>query len=389
MMPVQLTIENGTFENSIVDVKKNGEEVLSITGEKNMRLKLEYGNEYLLSFSKPGYITKKVEVNTTVAEEHGKQGFEPYKIGVRLFKQYDGINIVVYNQPVAKIKYLADLDEFNYDTDYTKSILSVLTETENKLIEKAKEEREMIKALNAKKPQLSVSSNSDNSSSSTKENNSAKANKNTSADVIPSNSVITGAADNKTSSAGEGIEDVKSQKNKSGNDEPHPVLPSSGAEKPSSIMNSSGTDKPSSKLSIASDQDTVHFSSSTNINELPVVHFNRGKDPAPGTDSSQPGSSSLSPPQNTISTGAELPKVSNARSGGKDVSEIPSNMVADISKTIDRQVESNRVITTIRVNTGDHVTEYRHVVYNWGGEYFFINNTTPLSPHLFNLYTGE
>lgn len=143
-MPVQMTIENGSFENSFVNVKKNGESIYSLPGEKNLRLKLELNADYILSFSKNGYITKQIHVRTDIPEERVRGGLDPYKIGVRLFKQYEGVNIVVYNQPVAFIRYLVDTDEMGYDVDYTKSILSDLQDAETKLEQKAKEEREQL-----------------------------------------------------------------------------------------------------------------------------------------------------------------------------------------------------------------------------------------------------
>ncbi len=144
IIPVQLTIENGTFENSFVYVKKNGESIYSLPGEKNLRLKLELNSDYVLSFSKNGYITKQIHVRTDIPEERVRGGLDPYKIGVRLFKQYEGVNIVVYNQPVAFIRYLVDTDEMGYDVDYTKSIMSDLQVAETKLEQKAKEEREQL-----------------------------------------------------------------------------------------------------------------------------------------------------------------------------------------------------------------------------------------------------
>jgi hypothetical protein len=144
IIPVQFTIENGTFENSFVNVKKNGESIYSLPGDKNLRLKLELNSDYILSFSKNGYITKQIHVRTDIPEERVRGGLDPYKIGVRLFKQYEGVNIVVYNQPVAFIRYLVDMDEMGYDVDYTKSILSDLQLAETKLEQKAKEEREQL-----------------------------------------------------------------------------------------------------------------------------------------------------------------------------------------------------------------------------------------------------
>jgi hypothetical protein len=141
VVPVLFTIENGTYDLSFVVVKKNGVALFTKTGEKNMKLKLEYGSEYLLCFGKEGYITKQILFNTSLPEGIDTTALEPYKIGVRIFKQYEGVNIVIYNQPVGFIHFIPEDEGFGYDTDYTKSILSELEATENILIQKSKEEK--------------------------------------------------------------------------------------------------------------------------------------------------------------------------------------------------------------------------------------------------------
>ena len=142
LVPVIFTVENGNYDLSYVVVKKNGVALFTKTGEKNMKLKLEYGNEYLLSFGKEGYITKQILFNTSLPEGIDTTALEPYKIGVRIFKQYEGVNIVIYNQPVGFIHFIPEDEGFGYDTDYTKSILSELEATENILIQKSKDEKE-------------------------------------------------------------------------------------------------------------------------------------------------------------------------------------------------------------------------------------------------------
>lgn len=141
VVPVQFTIENGNYDLSYVVVKKNGVALFTKIGEKNMKLKLEYGCEYLLCFGKEGYITKQILFNTSLPEGIDTTALEPYKIGVRIFKQYEGVNIVIYNQPVGFIHFIPEDEGFGYDTDYTKSILSELEATENILIQKSKEEK--------------------------------------------------------------------------------------------------------------------------------------------------------------------------------------------------------------------------------------------------------
>lgn len=141
VVPVLFTIENGNYDLSYLVVKKNGVALFTKTGEKNMKLKLEYGNEYLLCFGKEGFITKQILFNTSLPEGIDTTALEPYKIGVRIFKQYEGVNIVIYNQPVGFIHFIPEDEGFGYDTDYTKSILSELETTENILIQKSKEEK--------------------------------------------------------------------------------------------------------------------------------------------------------------------------------------------------------------------------------------------------------
>lgn len=390
-MPVQFIIENGDFTNSTVNVKKNGELVLSMLGEKNMRLKLEYGNEYLLSFSKPGYITKKIEVKTNVAVEHGKQGFEPYKIGVRLFKQYEGVNIVVYNQPVAIVNYQARIDAFGYDVDYTKSILSELTTTENILEAKAAEERAQQKEASDK---LNASLKEENSKRKNNPNtvifNSPIAEINF---PVENHSVQSGTpqSDKPNEHPFNAGENIKPKSKQLVGEDPQKLATNiDGVEQLFSNPPTGGEEMPNEKIAIQHDQDTVHFSESKNINDLPIVHFKREKSASLiETDSSIAPSEKKREANSKSDKGIEFHKVINTKKAGNESASTPLPPYTTFNRTIEKKVESNRIITTIRITNGDHTTEYRHIVYNWGGEYFFVNNSEPLSPHLFDLYTGQ
>jgi len=59
-----------------------------------------------------------------------------------MFKQYDDVNMVVFNQPVGMIRFEPTVDDFDYDTDYTKSIQSQLQKTMEEVAQKQKEEAE-------------------------------------------------------------------------------------------------------------------------------------------------------------------------------------------------------------------------------------------------------
>lgn len=136
-VPVKVDIENGNIEDVLIKVIKNGRTTFTQSSTSKLRLKLNFNCIYTIVFSKPGYVTKTVEFDTKAPKEHIADGFDPYKIEVKLFQQFDGVNLTVFNQPVGKIRYNKELDEFDYDTDYTKSILSNLQAAEKELAAKS------------------------------------------------------------------------------------------------------------------------------------------------------------------------------------------------------------------------------------------------------------
>ena len=82
----------------------------------------------------------KIAFNTKVPDLRQAQGFYPFNFEVVLFPQYEGVNIVVFNQPVGKIFFDRLLDDFGYDTDYTKQIQSELKKAEDEIIQKQQEQ---------------------------------------------------------------------------------------------------------------------------------------------------------------------------------------------------------------------------------------------------------
>ena len=136
-------IEAGDLRDARVVVIKDGQEERSLTdGLSRFDLMLDYGHKYVLEFRKEGYVTKKILFNTDCPPAAQANGFAPFEFAVSLFKQYDDVNIVVFNQPVGIIRYEAALDDFDYDTDYTKSIQSQLDEALARTEEKEKEEEQ-------------------------------------------------------------------------------------------------------------------------------------------------------------------------------------------------------------------------------------------------------
>jgi hypothetical protein len=142
--PVKLKIEDGDFSQVTVVLKNNTTgESFSLPGVAKFDLDLNMNADYIISFMKPGYITKRIAFNTQAPPLRTTQGFYPFNFEVNLFPQYDGVNIVVFNQPVGKISYNRLIDDFDYDTDYTKQIQSALKQAEEEIRKRQELERKL------------------------------------------------------------------------------------------------------------------------------------------------------------------------------------------------------------------------------------------------------
>ncbi|NUQ16225.1 MAG: carboxypeptidase regulatory-like domain-containing protein, partial [Flavobacteriales bacterium] len=138
----RVKVEGGGLENARVVVYKNGEKDRVLTsGLGKFQMELAFNANYVLSFEKDGFVTKKLVFDTKVPAEAAANGFAPFDFAVSLFKQYDDINIVVFNQPVGVIRYEPSVDDLDYDTDYTKSIQSQLQAVMEQVEKKQAEEQ--------------------------------------------------------------------------------------------------------------------------------------------------------------------------------------------------------------------------------------------------------
>lgn len=135
-------VEDGSLDGAHVTVLRNGEKQRTLSsGLSKFSLDLDLNADYILEFEKDGFVTKRLSFNTHVPAGAAANGFTPFDFSVNLFKQYDGVNTVVFNQPVGMIRYDSNMDDFDYDTDYTKSIQSALEETMRDVAAKQEEEK--------------------------------------------------------------------------------------------------------------------------------------------------------------------------------------------------------------------------------------------------------
>lgn len=153
-------VNGGSVIGAKISIEKNGVTVKVLDQDKSkFEFPLEYDCDYIFSFIKEGYVTKKVQVSTKIPKEKQTLEFEPFKFDVEIFKQYAGVNTVIYNQPVGKIRFNDVLNEFDYDTDYTKSIQSEITKADEALKQKAKEELKNAAVVVKTEPQGTAGNN--------------------------------------------------------------------------------------------------------------------------------------------------------------------------------------------------------------------------------------
>lgn len=137
----RLKIEGGDLAGARAVVYRNGAKERTITnGLNKLTLELDLNVNYVVSFEKDGYVAKKIAFNTNVPSDVPAHAFAPFEFSVSLFKQYDNVNMVVFNQPVGIIRYEPTKRDFDYDTDYTKSIQSQLQQAMAEVEHQRKEE---------------------------------------------------------------------------------------------------------------------------------------------------------------------------------------------------------------------------------------------------------
>lgn len=146
---VRLIIKKGETAGSKIVLYKNGqitEEVPLKSGR--FELNLEYNNEFILSFEKPGYVTKKIAIDTNVPGAFRKDIEQVKQFEVELFKQANEKELLIYKNPVAKVRYASDIDDFDYDIDYSSTIQKQIDKETKALAEEIKkqEKEEAVKA---------------------------------------------------------------------------------------------------------------------------------------------------------------------------------------------------------------------------------------------------
>jgi len=349
----RVKIEGGDIEGSRVVVYKNGVKERTITsGLNKFSLDLEINQNYIMSFEKDGFVAKKISFNTKAPAEAVPNGFTPFDFAVSLFKQYDDINLVVFNQPVGIIHYDSKLGDFDYDTDYTKSIQSQLEEVLAKVEEKQKQEvaaakEEQLRAVETAKTaakleaqakkdaevQAKVQEKQKEEARKLEETRVAEERKSAQKLELEQKEKEAAKAQLAEKPAEKPVEQPKADP------KPEPVAPPPPA--------------PVAKVKVPTPKPQIHTLAST---------------PNAGEDSRRSVPMGMAEERSPIA----MAKV-NVKE--EDRVEEPIEQ-PELVRNEELLVESNRVTTVVMVTLGDHADEYRKVVHKWGGQYYFKNGIT-------------
>lgn len=128
------------FEGVTITVKRNGSVWKTVNSDESGKfdVSLPPNAIYLVEFSKPGHVTKRIEFSTkNVPPEDAKYGFE-FPMEMNLFEEIDGLDVSILNQPIAKVAFDPSTGYMDYNPEYTKSVKKELDRLKKELEEKLK-----------------------------------------------------------------------------------------------------------------------------------------------------------------------------------------------------------------------------------------------------------
>ena len=140
------------LEGAVITIYKNGTESSKVTTDKTARhiFTLEPGFDYLIKFSKKGYVAKSLSMNTRNVPE-GEVDGTTFRVqpDIELFEEMEGLDVSILNKPIGKLAFNSDLGDFTFDSEYTSSIQAQLAALQRELEQKLKEEAEKLARYNS------------------------------------------------------------------------------------------------------------------------------------------------------------------------------------------------------------------------------------------------
>ncbi len=135
-------IDGGRITGAFIQVYQDGSLIDKITTGRNGRfdLILDYDHEYIVEVGKKGFVSKRLQFNTGSVPEDGQAwGYEYGGFVVDLFKELDGVDYSMLDEPVTKIYFDTRTQGFDHDKAYLKIIKEQLAALESEYKAKVRE----------------------------------------------------------------------------------------------------------------------------------------------------------------------------------------------------------------------------------------------------------
>jgi hypothetical protein len=116
--------DNPWLDSAIVTVYMNNAVYLTNLTSKRGKcsFKLSLDRQYIIEISKPGFISKRFEINTKVPGD--KKDVFDFDFDMDIFEKIEGLDVSVLDKPIAKVLFDPPNNQFIYDAAYTNRINS-------------------------------------------------------------------------------------------------------------------------------------------------------------------------------------------------------------------------------------------------------------------------
>lgn len=363
----RLKIEGGDLAGARAVVYKNGVKERTLTTNlSKFALELDLNANYIVSFEKDGYVSKKLSFDTHVPADAASNSFMPFDFAVSLFKQYDDINMVVFNQPVGMIRYSPSMGDFDYDTDYTKSIQSQLQEAVAQVEKKQKQEAQS--SAEAEKRKAEEAKAQAKAEAEAKKQAAAQE---AAAAKATADAEKAAAAEAKARAEAERKAAAEAEKRRA--EEARAAAEAAKAEK----AREEAARKERPKPAVAKAEPKPEPKPEPQPKAAPAPKPEpRTLPPAPAPQRSTLAAKPVTgeDQRRTVEPviAEEPSRVAKAQTNTQQEAkpQVPAQE-ADLMRTEDLIVETGKVTTVVKLTVGGKQTEYRRVYHKWGGVYYF------------------
>jgi len=112
-------------------------------GKGEYKMVLEYDKEYTISYSKGGFISKSITINTSGVPDLKRQRVPDVSAEITLFKPNECIKSEMLDKPIGRAIYFADKNVIDWDMTYSMSKLAALNEMLDDCADEIEKQKEL------------------------------------------------------------------------------------------------------------------------------------------------------------------------------------------------------------------------------------------------------